>query len=101
MPQTTQRWLLSASGLNAQQAAASQPKSSVTESRMSAKAIADSLKDADLYSGRRPSAIDAGHELYLTIKIKFCKPEAASKPKHLSDLSGITREEPSRVLLRL
>jgi len=41
------------------------------------KAIADSLKEADLYSGRRPSAIDAGHDLYLTVRIKFCKPEAS------------------------
>lgn len=40
------------------------------------KAIADSLKEADLYSGRRSSAIDAGHDLYLTVRIKFCKPDA-------------------------
>lgn len=39
------------------------------------KAIADSLKETDLYSGRRPSAIDAGLDLYLTVKIKFRKPE--------------------------
>jgi hypothetical protein len=41
------------------------------------KAIAESLKEADLFSGRRPSAIDAGHDLYLTVSIKFCKPEAS------------------------
>lgn len=42
-------------------------------------AIADSLKEADLYSGRCPSAIDAGHHLYLTVRIKFCKPEATDE----------------------
>lgn len=42
------------------------------------KAIADSLKEADLFSGRRPSAIDAGLELYLTVRIQFCGPEATN-----------------------
>jgi hypothetical protein len=37
------------------------------------KVIAESLKECDLYSGRCPSAIDAGHELYLTVRIKVCK----------------------------
>jgi hypothetical protein len=40
-------------------------------------AIAESLKEADLFSGRRPSAIDAGQDLYLTVRIKFCRPEAS------------------------
>jgi hypothetical protein len=38
------------------------------------KAIVESLQTGDLYSSRRPSAIGAGEDLYLCLKIKFCEP---------------------------
>lgn len=53
------------------------------------KAIADSLKTSDLYQGRAlPSRIDAGDDLYLVLRIKFCNPEATTpgsiRPKRFS-----------------
>lgn len=51
------------------------------------KAIADSIKAADLFSGRCPSAIDAGHDLFLTVKIKFCKPEATQEKEETTQSS--------------
>jgi hypothetical protein len=38
------------------------------------KAIADCLKTSDLWSGRGASTLDYGRDLFLTVRIKFCKP---------------------------
>jgi hypothetical protein len=58
------------------------------------KAIAAALRDGDLFQGSHcRSLIDAGHDLYLTVKIKFAETDTAENPTVTFEQMGFKEVE--------